>query len=686
MTGLRQRVRSVAKEAASAITRGAGLGVIARLSWTRHAVGIVVYHDPAPARLDKHLAFLSSRYSPIDVERLETALASGDWSDIPPNAVLVTFDDGHAGNAELRPILERHGVRPVIYVCPGVISGTGRFWFKTPGVDPESLKLVGSAERTAAIEAAEGYAGPIRRDSLQPDELRALSSVADIGSHTLTHPILPLCSDDEAGREIAASRVRVSNLTGLPCRHFSYPNGDYTGREVGLVRAAGYATARTTDAGWNAPGCDPLRLRIASLADHCSVNALAADLAGLFAVRRRRTEAARRRRIARAKGTRPYARHEAYDVAFYVPWIGPLLAEAPTAPTGGAETQVYLLARALARRGARVRLLVFELPETPLPSSVDGVDVSVRPPYRSHSRFGKLREVVAIARAITGSDARVVVTRSAGPHVGLAGLAAKLSGRRFVHSSANVSDFDFELLEPKRRNRALFRLGMRFADEIVVQTAEQTVLCQQRFRRMPKRIGSIAEPADARRQPPEAFLWAGRLVWYKRPLDYLELARALPLARFWMIGVPVAHSPESAQLAEEVRRRAADVPNLELLEPRPRRALMDVVGRAVAVVNTAEFEGMPNIFLESWARGVPALALRHDPDGVIECHRLGAFARGSTVALSEAADELWETRFEQRDLEARCRAYIESHHSSGAVASAWLETLRTGEPRSGPAG
>ena len=113
---------------------------------------------------------------------------------------------------------------------------------------------------------------------------------------------------------------------------------------------------------------------------------------------------------------------------------------------------------------------------------------------------------------------------------------------------------------------------------------------------------------------------------------------------------------------------------------------MDVVGRAVAVVNTAEFEGMPNIFLESWARGVPALALRHDPDGVIECHRLGAFARGSMVLLSEGAAKLWETRFEQRDLEARCRAYIESHHSSEAVASAWVDTLGAGAPRSGSGG
>jgi glycosyltransferase involved in cell wall biosynthesis/peptidoglycan/xylan/chitin deacetylase (PgdA/CDA1 family) len=680
MLDLRRRMRTVAKELASAAIRAAGLGVVARLTWSRRGVGIILYHDPSPQRLDEHLRYLASKYSLIDVGRLEAALASGAWDELPRNAILVTFDDGHAGNAQLAPVLIRHGVRPLIYVCPSVIEGAGHFWFKTPGVDPEPLKLVGSAERAAVIDAAGVHTATRLRDALKPDELKALAGVADIGSHTETHPILPLCTEEEVEREIVLSRERVSDLTNVLCRHFSYPNGDYTDREVELVRRAGYSTARTTEAGWNRPGCDPLRLRIASPADHCSVNALAADLAGLFQVRFRRREAARRRELSSRLGLRSEASarraRSSYDVAFYVPWLGPLLTDADAAPPGGAETQIHLLARALASRSARVRLLVFDLPDSPLPTSVDGVDVAVRPPYRSHERLGKVREVVALARAIFGANAGAVVTRSAGPHVGLAGLCAKLSRRRFVHSSANVSDFDFERIEPRRRNRALFKLGMRLADEIVVQTTEQVALCEQAFGRTPKRIGSIAEPARPRQHAPEAFLWVGRLVWYKRPLEYVDLARSVPNARFWMVGVPVGFAAESAELADEIRRCAADVPNLELLEPRPRPELMSLLERAVAMVNTAEFEGMPNIFLEGWGRGVPGLALHHDPDGVIERHGLGGFARGSTAFLGELAARLWETRFDQTELAARCRAYVDAHHSPEAVTSAWLEVLR----------
>jgi glycosyltransferase involved in cell wall biosynthesis len=364
-----------------------------------------------------------------------------------------------------------------------------------------------------------------------------------------------------------------------------------------------------------------------------------------------------------------------YDVAFYVPWIGPLLTSTPTAPTGGAETQIFLLARALARRGAKVRLLVFDLPGAAIPSSVDDVSVMVRPPYRTHERLGRLRELASIWRAVNAADARVIVTRAAGPHVGVVGLFAKLRRRRFVYSSANLSDFDFGRLSPTRRNQELFRLGIRIADEIVVQTAEQVRLCEERFGRSPVLIESVAEPAPQRDREPEAFLWIGRLVWYKQPLAFVELARALPHAKFWMVAVPVPYTEGGSKLMTALERRAARAPNLELLSPRPRRELMDLVDRAVAVVNTAEFEGMPNIFLEGWARGVPALALTRDPDEVIERHRLGGFAHGSPEQLVELARRLWEERDDQAGIAARCRQYILEHHSPESVSARWHEVI-----------
>jgi Glycosyl transferases group 1 len=149
----------------------------------------------------------------------------------------------------------------------------------------------------------------------------------------------------------------------------------------------------------------------------------------------------------------------------------------------------------------------------------------------------------------------------------------------------------------------------------------------------------------------------------------------VPEAKFWMVGVPVPFTEGGSELWAELERRAAAVPNLELLSPRPRPALMDLVKRAVAVVNTADFEGMPNTFLEGWARGVPALALTHDPADVIESHELGAFAHGSSERFVELTRQFWKGRGDQADVALRCRQYIDRHHSPESVSVRWEKAL-----------
>jgi len=275
------------KDAAAALIRWSGIEALLRRTRGRKKVGVLVYHDPTVERFEEHMQFLSSRYTLISLGQLAAALRRGDWSQVPPRAVVITFDDGHRRNRDLRASFERYGVRPSIYLSSSVVDGDGLLSFQIRGIDPEPLKLMTTSERRAVTDAALAtHPGELGRHALTPDDVATLSDIVDFGSHTLSHPVLPLCSDSEADAEITRSRAEVERLSGVACRHFSYPNGDYTEREIDLVRKAGYASARTTEVGWNGPGTDPLRLRMISLADNASVNMLATHLTGLLRLRR----------------------------------------------------------------------------------------------------------------------------------------------------------------------------------------------------------------------------------------------------------------------------------------------------------------------------------------------------------------------------------------------------------------
>jgi glycosyltransferase involved in cell wall biosynthesis len=223
--------------------------------------------------------------------------------------------------------------------------------------------------------------------------------------------------------------------------------------------------------------------------------------------------------------------------------------------------------------------------------------------------------------------------------------------------------------------RLLYRLGVRWADAIVVQTEEQVELCQTTFGRSCTLIKSMSERTPRQTVEPEAFLWVGRLVSYKQPLRYLELARALPDIPFWMVGVPVPHTASDRELAEQAMASAADTPNLTMLPPRSHAEVGELMSRAVASVNTADFEGMPNVLLEAWSRGVPALVLTHDPGDVVRMHGLGDFAEGSTDRLVALAAEQWANRGARGQLAERCRDYMATYHDPAVVAEQWAQII-----------
>jgi glycosyltransferase involved in cell wall biosynthesis len=352
-----------------------------------------------------------------------------------------------------------------------------------------------------------------------------------------------------------------------------------------------------------------------------------------------------------------------------MPWAGPTVA-GTAAAAGGAETQIVMVARGLAARGLRVGLMVMDEPSG-LPRQAGGVDViPLRQPTRIRGLGGGLRDLLQL-RALLRAPARAVVQRNAGRTTLVAALAARLRRSRFVYSSASVVDFELERVETFY-NARLFNLGLRVAHGVVVQTEEQRRLCRERFGREATVVRSVAEPAERRDEAPEAFLWAGRLAPYKGLDAYIDLAAAVPEARFQVVGVPVGRDIEPV---ERLERAGRELPNLEVLQPMPRAALGRLIERAVAVVNTSQFEGMPNVFLEGWARGVPALALAHDPDGVIVEHGLGDFAAGSRERLAGLARAQWASRADQGAVGDRCVEYVRRHHSLDAACAAWLAAL-----------
>ena len=283
---LRSAARSAARDGSAKMLRWTGAPEAVRRAHRRNHCAILLYHDPSPAVLDAHLSWLRTRFTFTTLDAVVDAIHAHDWSGVPEGALVVTLDDGHRRNYELLPVFRRHGVRPTIYLCTQVVGTRRRFWFQAPGVDPQPYKGVANAARLDALKREHGFE-PEReypdgeRQALSREEIEEMAPYVDFEIHTRFHPVLPQCSDEEAWREIAESKRELEDLLGRECRHFSYPNGDYFGREVEYARRAGFASARTVDLGWTHVASDPLRLKIFGVSDDASLDMLATQLSGI---------------------------------------------------------------------------------------------------------------------------------------------------------------------------------------------------------------------------------------------------------------------------------------------------------------------------------------------------------------------------------------------------------------------
>jgi glycosyltransferase involved in cell wall biosynthesis len=357
-------------------------------------------------------------------------------------------------------------------------------------------------------------------------------------------------------------------------------------------------------------------------------------------------------------------------VCFVAPYAWAVLArDASLGIVGGAEVQQCVLARVFQRAGYRVSMICLDYGQ-PDRAEVDGI--TVHKVYRPDAGVPVLRfihpRLTGMWRALREVDADIYYQRSAAHLTAIMAEFCRRHGKRSVYAGA--SDRDFQPGHQQihyRRDRWLFEHGLRSVDHVVVQNARQQADCLRHYGRAATLIPSCYElPEKAAAKNEECVLWVGTVHAYKRPELFLELARRLPHRRFVMIGGSAAPGERLRQgYYEEIQAAAAKLPNLEFKGFLPLGEVESWFDRARVLVNTSVYEGMPNTFLQAWARGVPTVATVDVGARLKGASFYKTFTEAGDAALELErllADELHWAR-----TSARCREYFDHCHSSAGV-------------------
>lgn len=262
-----------------------GAPILIREIVCRKKITILAYHSPDPDIFEKHIRYLKKRFHFITIDELVRAIKNDDWAMIPSKSMVVTLDDGYKENYKLIGTFAKYALIPTIYLCSNIVNTNRHYWFESRSPDISHIKKLSYTRLLKTLRESQGYELEKEydeRQALNYEEMKTMMKYVDFQSHTKYHPILTRCDSPEVKSEIVESKKILEELLTKNIAHFSYPNGDYSGREVQEVIHGGYESARTLDVGWNHRKTDPYRLKAMGIQDNASMIVLCAQVHGFF--------------------------------------------------------------------------------------------------------------------------------------------------------------------------------------------------------------------------------------------------------------------------------------------------------------------------------------------------------------------------------------------------------------------
>ena len=279
---------------------------------------------------------------------------------------------------------------------------------------------------------------------------------------------------------------------------------------------------------------------------------------------------------------------------------------------------------------------------------------------------------LSLYRTLKQVNPDVVYQRVGGAYTGVCAHYARQYGRRMIWHVAHDKDLvpGGHLVSNRPvagyLDGALLEYGIRHAGQIVTQTKTQAALLASNYGREADAVIPNFHPApteELNKDGAMTVVWIGNMKVWKRPEVFIDMARDLSQMtsgsdmRFVVIGAPAQNRQRQLRLVESM----GSVPNLMYKGAVGQEEVNEILASAHILVNTSQYEGFSNTWIQAWMREVPVVSLELNPDGVFDDQKVGICA-GSYDRLVKTLSELAEDRRRLDVMGKEAARYAASHH------------------------
>jgi peptidoglycan/xylan/chitin deacetylase (PgdA/CDA1 family) len=235
----------------------------------------IYFHEPNRRVFSRCIKWLMNHgYTFISGSDLCEILRDG--KPFPKGAVWLSFDDaGRELLQDVLPLIHEHRIPITLFIPTGIVEGDGRFPWLHAGNSPARRRNGASIPPSARNGS---------RDSMTVAEVKQVAAYREVtvGSHTISHPMMARCTEEDLRREISESKGTLESWTNVAVDCFSYPYGNFDGRERQHLIHFGYLLAATTENAFITPQVDRYRVPRFSVANNISFPEAVCNMVGIW--------------------------------------------------------------------------------------------------------------------------------------------------------------------------------------------------------------------------------------------------------------------------------------------------------------------------------------------------------------------------------------------------------------------
>lgn len=321
---------------------------------------------------------------------------------------------------------------------------------------------------------------------------------------------------------------------------------------------------------------------------------------------------------------------------------------------GGATVQMFMLAKEFSNyNDINISCLVVEFGHK---------DEEIINGLKIHNTFSKndnlFLKIIKFHKAIQKIRPDVIVQHGLTIFSSLLAVYCKVFNIKFVYMFASDVEAD-GYYQTNHKKAILFKLLIDYSDILVTQNQYQHNKIISKYNRYADILYNGFPVNSSFNNKKDFILWVGRAEKLKQPEKFIKLASLNTNYKFVMICNKVVGQED---YFFNIDLLAKKIENLEFIPRVPFNEIEIYFKRAKIFINTSNYEGFPQAFIQATKNKVPIISLNVNPDNFITEYSCGIICDSKDIVMNQSIEALLSDSHKYDQISKNAYNYARKNH------------------------